>query len=144
MHSKPLTLQELAGKVLLVRWWTAPGCPYCAATAPALNEFHTQYKDQGLIIVGLYHHKAATPLKVADVQRAVATLGFEFPVAIDPEWQTLRRWWLTKEERGWTSVSFLLDRQGVIRHIHPGGQCVRGDQAYTTLKAKIEELLQEK
>src|SRR5436853_5884903 len=66
MHSKPLTLQELAGKVLLVRWWTAPGCPYCAATAPALNAFHTQYKDQGLVIVGLYHHKAATPLKVAD------------------------------------------------------------------------------
>ena len=39
INSKPLTLEELRGKVVLVRWWTAPGCPFCEASAPALNEF---------------------------------------------------------------------------------------------------------
>lgn len=144
MHAKPLALQDLAGKVVLVRWWTAPGCAYRAATAPALNEFHDRYKDQGLVVLGFYHHKAATPLELTTVQRAAATFGFQFPVAIDPHWQTLRRWWLQEEDRPWTSVSFLLDRQGVIRHIHPGGQYVRGEPAYTALKAKSEEVLQEK
>src|SRR5712692_6829263 len=72
IQSQPLTLQELAGKVVLVRWWMAPGCSYCAATAPALNEFHATYKDQGLVVLGFYHHKAAPPLKLATVQRAVA------------------------------------------------------------------------
>ena len=38
------TLDALAGKVVLVRWWTAPTCPYCAATAPALNEFHETFR----------------------------------------------------------------------------------------------------
>src|SRR5438105_5051771 len=52
LNSKPLTLKDQAGKVVLVRWWTAPGCPYCAATAPALNEFDRSYKDKGLVIVG--------------------------------------------------------------------------------------------
>ena len=42
INSKPLKLSDLRGKVVLVRWWTAPGCEYCAHTAPALNEFHRE------------------------------------------------------------------------------------------------------
>ena len=38
----------------------------------------------------------------------------------------------------------LLDRHGIIRHIHPGGQYARGDEAYEILRAKILELLKEK
>jgi peroxiredoxin len=144
LNSEPLKLKDLAGKVVLVRWWTAPGCLYCAATAPALNEFHAKYKDQGLVVIGFYHHKATTPLKASAVKRAVEKFGFRFPVAVDPDWQTLKRWWLTDQERRWTSVSFLIDRKGVIRHIHPGGQYVTGDKAYEALKAKIEELVKEK
>ena len=40
MNSQPLTLNELADKVVLIRWWTET-CPFCAASAPALNEFTT-------------------------------------------------------------------------------------------------------
>ena len=141
INSKPLSLKDQAGKVVLVRWWMAPGCPFCAATAPALNEFHKKYKDQGLVVIGFYHHKAATPLDKATVKDAAERLGFKFPVAIDPDWRTLRRWWLDDAKRAWTSVSFLIDRQGVIRHVHPGGQYVKGDKAYEALKNKIEELL---
>jgi hypothetical protein len=41
-------------------------------------------------------------------------------------------------------VSFLLDREGRIRHIHPGGQYVKGDADYDAMKRKIEELLAER
>jgi peroxiredoxin len=143
LNSRPLALKNLRGKVVLVRWWTAPGCPYCAATAPALNEFHASYKEKGLVVVGLYHHKSDTPLDAAQVKRSAERLGFRFPVAIDPEWKTLKRWWLDGAERRWTSVSFLIDRRGVVRFVHPGGQYVKGDRAYDALKAKIEELLKE-
>jgi hypothetical protein len=69
--------------------------------------------------------------------------GFPFPVAVDPEWQTLKRWWLTDAERKWTSVTFLIDKKGIIRHIHPGGSYIKGDKAYQAMQAKIEELLKE-
>jgi hypothetical protein len=36
---------------------------------------------------------------------------FRFPVAVDADWQTLKRWWLDGHERSWTSVSFLIDRR---------------------------------
>jgi len=144
LNSTPLRLSGLAGKVVLVRWWTAPGCPYCSATAPALNEFHRDYREQGLAVVGLYHHKSRGPLDLAAVRQHAGRLGFEFPVAIDPDWRTLKRWWLDAGGENWTSVSFLIDRRGIVRHIHPGGQYVKGDPDYAALKAKLEELLAEK
>jgi thiol-disulfide isomerase/thioredoxin len=143
INSQPLALKDLAGKVVLVRWWFGPGCPYCAATAPALNDFHGRYRDRGLV-VGLYHHKAKTPLDLDKVKETADKLGFRFPVAVDRDWKTLRAWWLDGHRRGWTSVSFLLDRKGVVRHVHPGGQYVEGDRDHAALKAKIEDLLAEK
>ena len=144
INSAPLTLNGLHGKVVLVRWWTAPECPYCRATAPALNEFSKQYSARGLQVVGFYHHKSEEPLQVETVNQFVKEFGFKFPVAIDSDWKTLHRWWLDRGKETWTSVSFLIDRKGVIRHIHPGGEYVRGDKDYAVMKSKIEQLLAEK
>jgi thiol-disulfide isomerase/thioredoxin len=144
LQGEPLPLAKLQGKVVLIRWWTAPGCPYCRATAPALNEFYRTYRDRGLEVIGVYHHKANDAWSAEVVSAQARRLGFEFPIAIDPEWRTLRRWWLDRSEEQWTSVSFLLDRQGIVRHIHPGGQYVKGDADYAVMQAKIEELLAEK
>jgi thiol-disulfide isomerase/thioredoxin len=144
VDSPAVQLPQLAGKVVLIRWWTAPGCPYCRATAPALNEFHQQYREQGLEVFGFYHHKSPEPLTLDAVREHARRFNFKFPIAIDPEWRTLNRWWLAAGGEKWTSVTFLLDRKGVVRHIHPGGQYVKGDQDYDVMKAKIEELLAEK
>lgn len=143
INSPPLTLDSLRGKVVLIRWWTAPGCPFCEASAPALSEFANRYGDRGLVVIGLYHHKSGAPLTVAHVREQARKLGIEYPVAIDPEWITLRRWWLDKHHRGWTSVTFLLDRRGIIRHIHPGGAFFKGEVGYHALEKQIEALLAE-
>jgi len=144
LNSKPLKLAELNGKVVLVRWWTAPDCPYCKVTAPALNEFYRAYHPRGLEVIGFYHHKSEEPLRPDDVKKRAEKFGFKFPVAIDTDWRTLKAWWLNTGDREFTSVSFLLDRHGVLRHIHPGGQYVKGDKDYAEMKSKIEALLAEK
>ena len=144
INTAPLTLRELRGKVVLVRWWTAPDCPYCVATAPALNEFYGAYHSQGLEVIGFYHHKSSEPLKAEAVEQYARNFGFMFPVAIDSGWRTLNDWWLDRGDQQWTSVSFLIDRKGIVRHLHPGGQYVKGDKDYKALKKKIEELLVEK
>ena len=33
----------------------------------------------------------------------------------------MKRYWLDGGKRSWTSSSFLIDRRGIIRFIHPGG-----------------------
>ncbi len=143
-NSGPLKLPELRGKVVLVRWWTSPECPFCRATAPALNEFNEIYTEKGLQVVGIYTHKKATPLDLDEVKKYAALYGFKFPVAVDPSSRTLKQWWLVGDRKKWTSVSFLIDRKGVVQFIHPGGQYVKGDADYAALKAKIESLLEQK
>jgi peroxiredoxin len=143
INSEPLALDSLRGKVVLIRWWTAPGCPYCEASAPALNEFSRRYRDRGLVVVGIYHHKSETPLTVDHVKKQARKLGLTFPVAIDPKWTTLRRWWLDRHNRGWTSVTILLDRRGIVRHVHPGGAFFKGENGYDALERMIGVLLAE-
>jgi len=139
VNSKPLSLDELKGSVVLVRWWTGPECPYCAASAPNLNALHATYQAKGLVVLGFYHHKSPAPLTRQHVERLVKRYHFWFPVAIDPEWRTLKRWWLNGHEHRWTSVSFLLDQEGIIRYIHPGGSYTEDDVKMLT--SRIEELL---
>ena len=141
LNSPPLKVADLRGKVVLVRWWTS-GCPYCSTTAPALRDFAKEYADRGLVVVGMYHHKDEGPLDLAVVDQTAAKYGFTFPVAVDPEWHTLDRWWQPKaKNRNFTSVSFVLDRQGVIRHVHPGGEYAKGEPSYDAMHAASERQL---
>jgi peroxiredoxin len=142
INSDPLQLSDLRGKVVLVRWWTGPDCPFCAASAMALNEWQAKYQKEGLIVVGFYHHKSGTPLKTEFVKDLVKQLEFKFPIAIDRNWATLEQWWLSKVPKAnFTSISFLIDDKGRVQHIHSGGEYVKGDQDYSELKSEIENAL---
>ncbi len=151
LTTEPLRLEDLRGKVVLVRWWTAT-CPYCSRSAPALNEFHARYAQRGLIVIGMYHPKPIDrPITASEIREAARERGFGFPIAIDRNWSVLRHWWLDGGTRSATSVSFLIDRRGVTRHIHPGPafhrEVVRGDEQprrdFVELDRMIEELLTE-
>ena len=144
--SQPKSLASMRGSVVMVRWWTA-GCPFCSSTAPALRHFDKTYGPRGLQVIGVYHHKEDTPFDPAVYEETAKKYGFTFPVAFDPDWRTFTTWLRDKDgtpiSTGWTSVTFLLDKKGVIRHVHPGGQYVEGDPAYAEMQANIEKLLAE-
>lgn len=139
----PLTLEELRGRVVLVRWFMSNECPYCTATAPALNALHADYAARGLVVVGLYHHHGERAPEPGEYEAYVRRYGFRFPVAVDVNWSTLERWWLRGHQRAFTSVTFLLDREGRIRGVHPGGRFAPSDPAYASIRAAIERLLAE-
>ena len=123
LNSKPLTLEDLKGKIVLVRWFTDT-CPFCASSAPALRSLHEEYANSGLTVIGVFHPKDGRddPLDIQRVQSVVEDRDFKFPVAIDWKWRTgtLKDWWLTGPKRPATSVTFILDKSGVIQFVHPG------------------------
>jgi peroxiredoxin len=143
LGSPPLTLEALRGKVVLVRWWMAPSCPYCSATAPSLRALDDELRDRGLVVIGFYHHKGAEPLDKEAFATYARHYGFRFPVAIDPEWRTLNDWWLRGHDRTWTSVTFVIDRRGTIRLVHPGGAYAPESAGYERIRAVITGLLAE-
>jgi peroxiredoxin len=149
LNTEPLRLEDLRGKVVLVRWWTDT-CPYCRRSAPALNEFHARYARRGLIVIGMYHPKPIDrSITASEIREAAQERGFGFPIAIDRGWSVLRHWWLDGGSRSATSVSFLIDRHGVIRYIHPGPafhrEVVRGDDQpsrdFAALDLVIDQVL---
>jgi peroxiredoxin len=147
----PLSLSDLRGKVVLVRFFTDPDCPYCSATAPALNELQREFGASGLVVVGFYTPKPnPRATTVEHVRRVAQKYGFRFPVAVDDEWKALRRLWLDRADSGWTSASLLIDRRGVVRHVHPGGVFAKESsdpqarRDYEEMRSAIEALLADK
>ena len=141
INSPPLRISDLKGKVILVRFFMDSSCPFCRASAPYLNEFYSAFKNKGLIVVGMFTPKPS-PMNVPfeDVQKYVKEYGFEFPVALDNDWATLNKFWLDRvPDADFTSVSFLIDKKGIIRYIHKGGQYDSDD--LKKIREKIEELL---
>jgi peroxiredoxin len=119
----PRTLADLRGQVVLIRFFTGVGCPYCRGTAPSLNEFHQEFSARGLVVIGIYTPKPRPrTVPLDEVRECVKAYGFEFPVAIDADWSALRRLWLDRvPDAEYTSSSLLIDRHGILRHVHEGG-----------------------
>ncbi|MCA9809548.1 MAG: redoxin domain-containing protein [Candidatus Dadabacteria bacterium] len=148
LNSEPLGLEDLRGKVVLIRFWLV-GCPYCKNTAPALAELYEKYGKDGLVVIGIHHPKSERARDDAFVLKAAKGLGFEFPVAQDRDWKVINAYWLGGVRRSYTSSSILIDKKGIIRFVHDGGEFYRSednpdaDLAYKTIDAKIRELLAE-
>ena len=115
-----------------------------------MNELHDELGSRGLVVVGFYTPKPAPRATTVEHVRHVARrYGFSFPVAVDDEWKVLRRLWLDRADSGWTSASLLIDRKGIVRHVHPGGAFAKDSpdpetrRAYTEMREAIESLLAE-
>jgi peroxiredoxin len=147
----PLTLAELRGKVVLVRFFMSAECPLCRATAPSLNELHDRFGTAGLVVVGMFTPKPRPrPTPLDEVRGHVEAYGFRFPVAVDDDWSALRALWLDRvPDAKFTSSSVLIDKRGIVRHVHPGGTFAkdgpdaRARRDYEGLVAAIEKLLAE-
>ena len=84
------------------------------------------------------------------IRSLVATYNFQFPIAVDNDWMTLKIFWLDRvSDAEFTSVSFLIDKEGLIRYVHPGGEysansaAPESRKAYQHIKLQIEKLLAE-
>ena len=147
-----LSLAQLHGKVVLVRWFNT-GCRYCGNTLPGLETLRTRYAAHGLVVLGVYHPKPPRAVSDSHVRRTARKLGFNGPLAVDEQWTTLNRWWLANHpDRNWTSVSFLIDRNGIVRWAQGGGEYhassdprhAKCDASYAELERTIRALLDDR
>ena len=147
----PLTLAQLRGKVVLIRFFTDAECPYCRATAPALNEFNDSFAASGLVVVGMYTPKPRPrPVSATAVRDLVTSYGFRFPVALDADWGALNALWRDRvPDAKYTSASLLIDRRGILRHLQEGGAYTKDSadpqerRDYKAMRAAIVKLLAE-
>lgn len=118
-NSKPLTLNELKGKVILIDFWTY-SCINCIRTLPYLEKWYQTYQSKGLVVIGVHTPEFAFEAQEQNVKRAVEKFGLTYPVAMDNRFLT----WNHFNNRYWPA-QYLIDRTGQIVYTHFG----EGDDA---------------
>ncbi len=128
-NSKPLTMTQLRGKVVLVDFWTYT-CINCIRTFPYTKAWWEKYKDKGFVLVGIHTPEFEFEKDAGNVGRAIKDFGITYPVVQDNNYTI----WNAYGNQYWPA-DYLIDKNGVIRDTHFG----EGD--YDTTEKKIQELL---
>ena len=131
INSKPLSLADLKGKVVLVDFWTYSSIN-CIRTLPYLESWHKKYSGMGFVLVGVHSPEFEFEKKLENVEIAVKDNGLTYPVALDSGMET----WRNYKNRFWPA-KYLIDSQGHIRYTH------FGEGAYEETEELIQELLEE-
>jgi cytochrome c biogenesis protein CcdA/thiol-disulfide isomerase/thioredoxin len=114
LNSKPLTAEDLKGKVVLVDFWTY-SCINCLRSIPYVRAWADKYGDHGLVVIGVHAPEFAFERNVVNVKKAITTLRIGYPVAIDNDYKV----WRAFENEYWPAHYFI-DAKGLIRHHHFG------------------------
>jgi len=131
INSKPLTIDRLRGKVVLVDFWTY-SCINCLRTLPHLEAWYARYHRAGLEIVGVHTPEFAFEHVVSNVRQATKRLGVRYPVAIDNNYKT----WDAYGNNVWPA-EYLIDRRGHVREYK------QGEGRYDETERQIRQLLGE-
>lgn len=114
LNSKPLSNEELKGKVVLIDFWTY-SCINCLRTLPYLTAWNEKYAKDGLVIIGVHSPEFAFERNYENVKKAVQDLGIKYPVVLDNDLSI----WQSFNNQYWPAHYFI-DKNGNIRAHHFG------------------------
>lgn len=129
INSPPLTIEQLKGKTVLVDFWTY-SCINCLRTLPYLEKWYAEYKDKGLVIIGVHTPEFEFEKSLSNVEEAAKRLGILYPIALDNEYKT----WTAYHNHYWPA-HYLIDDKGKIIQVH------FGEGKYAETENAIRELL---
>jgi len=99
--------QDMKGKVVIVDFY-ATWCGPCMAAIPHNNELLKQYKDKGLLIVGVCTNSRGQD----KMPQTVKDKGIEYPTARDPQLKSQKAWAVH-----YYPTYAIVDRKGIVRII---------------------------
>jgi len=131
INSKPLTMSQLKGKVVLVDFWTYT-CINCIRSLPYVENWYSQYQKDGLVVVGVEAPEFSYEKVPSNVAAAVKQDGLTYPIAIDGNLAT----WNAYQNEYWPA-EYLIDRNGNVRREEFGeGNYNQTEQAIRGLLAQ--------
>ena len=109
LNSPRLTPESLAGRVVLVDFWTYT-CINWLRTLPYIRAWAEKYK-QRLVVIGVHTPEFPFEHDVENVRRAVRQMRIEYPVVIDNDYSI----WRAFDNQYWPAL-YVLDPRGRVRH----------------------------
>jgi cytochrome c biogenesis protein CcmG/thiol:disulfide interchange protein DsbE len=118
---------DYKGKVLVVDFW-ASWCVPCRRSFPWMNEMHSRYEDDGLVIIGVNVDRQSE-----DAATFLAKYPAKFDVVYDPEGALARKYGVEA-----MPSSIIFDRNGEVIDRHSGFKIKRQSEYEATLRAALE------
>ena len=104
INSKPLKLEELKGKIVVLEFW-ATWCTTCLASVPHHNDLAKKYAGNGVILIGICDQEGSEKMPAA-----AKRFGIQYPIAADIDDATFKAY---KSDS--TPDYYLIDRKGNLR-----------------------------
>ena len=102
INSKPLSLENLKGKIVVLDFW-ATWCGPCIRSIPHTNEMMEKYADKGVVFIGVCAQNGSEKMAAM-----VEKHGIKYPVAVDDGTNAAFK------ANSYPDY-FLIDRNGVLR-----------------------------
>ncbi|MFA6604356.1 MAG: redoxin domain-containing protein, partial [Patescibacteria group bacterium] len=135
LNSAPLAAADLAGRVVLIDFWTY-SCINCLRTLPHLQAWHEAYGKTGLTIIGVHTPEFDFEKETINVQRAAERHGLTYPIVLDNDYVLWNRY----RNRCWPAHYFI-DAGGNIRYRHFGeGDYAHSEEIIRTLLAEAGKI----
>lgn len=106
---KPISLESHKGDVVYLDFW-ASWCPPCLTSLPLLDELRSEFGARGFQVVAVNVDRDTDKARAFLEKRPVG-----YRSASDPEGMLPERFGIQT-----MPTSFLIDRDGVVRHVHAG------------------------
>ena len=102
INSKPMDLDALKGKIVVLDFW-ATWCGPCLSAVPHTNEMKEKYAKKGVVIIGVCNQRGSEKMAAT-----VKSHGIRYPVAVDAG---------TNASYKVSSYPdyYLIDRKGILR-----------------------------
>jgi peroxiredoxin len=121
-------LSELRGRVVYVDFW-ASWCSACAQSFPFLNDLQRELGNQGFQVLGVNLDE-----KPEDTRNFLKKFPAQFAIAADAGGTCPRDFGVM----GMPS-SYLIDREGVVRHVHMGFRTGDAEQLRRLVKGLLSD-----
>ena len=136
INSKPLKLEDLKGKVVLLDIWTF-GCWNCYRSFPWMNEMEKRLEGKDFTIIGVHTPEFDHEHDRNKVIAKAKEFNLKHPIMIDNDFS----YWNALNNQYWPTY-YLIDKQGRLR-ARFFGETHKGDKKALQIEASIEYLLAE-
>jgi len=136
LNTDVTSLEEIraANELTVVQFWTF-GCRNCKNTLEALSQLYTDFRGQGMEIVGVHSPEFSYEADVDNIIEASADLGVIWPIALDTDKRNFHRW--QPGNIGYWPRVYVIDGDNQVRFDRTGD----GRATYAQLYETVERLL---
>lgn len=128
LHGNPISLRDLRGKVVFLNFW-ATWCPPCRLEMPTMEELHSEFGGQGLVILAINFREGPE-----EIDRFFKQRRLTFTTLLDGEGKAFESY------QAWSlPTTYLINKSGEIVGKVIGYRDWHSDQARAFFRQLLED-----